>query len=316
VHTIEADLQKKYHRVEKLMGNRFELTVVSTNEEFAQASINKAIAEIRRIENLLTTFSNSSETAKINNAAGVHPVQVEQEVFDLIARSFRISHITQGAFDISYGSLDKRFWNFDQQMTSLPDAATAKKLVRLINYKNIILDTKHTTVFLKEKGMRIGFGGIGKGYAAERAKELLQKEGIKNGVVNASGDLTAWGYQPNGRSWTIGIASPENISHPFSSMNITDKAVATSGNYEKFVVIGGKRYSHTIDPKTGFPVSGIKSVTIICANAEIADALATPVMVMGVKAGINIINQLKHVACVVIDEDHKIYTSNNIKIVE
>lgn len=297
------------------MGNRFELTVVIHDEKSAQISIDKAIAEIKRIENLLTTFSNDSQTARINQAAGTHPVKVDKEVFDLIARSLRISSITQGAFDISYGSLDKRFWNFDQNMTSLPDKETAKKMVRLINYKNIILNAVETTVYLKEKGMRIGFGGIGKGYAAERAKYILQNEGIESGVVNASGDLTAWGYQPNGKTWTIGIASPENISHPFSSMNITDKAVATSGNYEKFVVINGKRYSHTIDPKTGFPVSGIKSVTIICSNAEVADALATPVMVMGVKPGLEMINQLQDVACVIIDEDHKLFTSNNIKIV-
>ena len=297
------------------MGNRFELTVVNSDESFAGSSIDKAIAEIRRIESLLTTFNNHSATAKINQAAGIQPVKVQREVFELIARSLRISAITQGAFDISYGSLDKSFWNFDQQMTSLPDKTTAKKMVRLINYKNIILDEEQTTVFLREKGMRIGFGGIGKGYAAERAKYILQKEGIKSGVVNASGDLTAWGFQPNGKPWTIGIASPQNISHPFSSMSITDKAVATSGNYEKFVTIAGKRYSHTIDPKTGFPVSGIKSVTIICPNAEIADALATPVMVMGVQVGLEMINQLQDVACVIIDEDHKIYTSDNIKIV-
>ena len=297
------------------MGNRFELTVVGHDEKFAQISIDKAIAEIKRIENLLTTFSNDSQTDRINQAAGTHPVKVDKEVFDLIARSLRISSITQGAFDISYGSLDKRFWNFDQNMTSLPGKETGKKMVRLINYKNIILNAVETTVYLKEKGMRIGFGGIGKGYAAERAKYILQNEGIESGVVNASGDLTAWGHQPNGKTWTIGIASPENISHPFSSINITDKAVATSGNYEKFVVINGKRYSHTIDPKTGFPVSGIKSVTIICSNAEVADALATPVMVMGVKPGLEMINQLQDVACVIIDEDHKLFTSNNIKIV-
>lgn len=297
------------------MGNRFEITAVCPDEKIALAAIDKAIAEIVRIEKLLTTFSNDSQTARINNAAGIKPVEVDKEVFDLIARSIRISTITQGAFDITYGSIDKRFWNFDQQMTTLPDKEVLKKAVALINYQNIVLDQHNTTVFLRRKGMRIGFGGIGKGYAAERAKLILQQEGVNAGVVNAAGDLTAWGYRPEGKPWTIGIASPENILHPFSSMNITGKAVATSGNYEKFVVIDGKKYSHTIDPKTGYPVSGIKSVTVICPNAEIADALATPVMVMGVKAGLDMINQLNDVECIVIDEDHKLYTSNNIKIV-
>jgi len=314
VQAIETRLEK-YHRVEKLMGNRFEFSIISADEQLARFAIEKVIKEIKRIEALLTTFNDDSQTALINEAAGLHPVKVDREVYDLIARSLRISVITQGAFDISYGSIDKRFWNFDQEMTSLPDKETAKKMVRLINYKNILLDDENCTVFLKEKGMRIGFGGIGKGYAAEKAKCLLQSLGIESGVVNASGDLTAWGCQPDGKQWTIGIASPQNIHHPFSTLNITDKAVATSGNYEKFVTIGGRRYSHTIDPKTGFPVSGIKSVTIICPNAEIADAMATPVMVMGVKVGLDMINQLKDVACIIIDEDHKLFTSNNIKIV-
>ena len=134
--------------------------------------------------------------------------------------------------------------------------------------------------------MRIGFGGIGKGYAAEKAKTILQQMGIKSGIVNAAGDLSAWGFQPNGEPWTIGIADPDATHHPFSSLNITNMAVATSGNYEKYVVIDGKKYSHTIDPKTGLPVSGIKSVTIIAPNAELADALATPVMVNGNKSRI------------------------------
>ena len=315
IEAIDSSLTL-HKRVAKLMGNRFELSVISGNESFAQCAIEKAIEEIKRIEKLFTTFSDDSQTALINASAGIQPVKVDKEVFDLIERSIKISAITQGAFDITYGSLDKRFWNFDQQMKALPDKIAAKKMVRLINYRNIILDHGNTTVFLKERGMRIGFGGIGKGYAADRAKYILQSEGIKSGVVNASGDLIAWGNQADGRTWTIGIASPENIHHPFSSMSITNKAVATSGNYEKFVIINGKKYSHTIDPKTGFPVSGIKSVTIICPNAELADALATPVMVMGINVGLNLINQLSDVECIIIDDNNKLYVSNNIKLVK
>lgn len=296
------------------MGNRFELTAVANNEEHAHKSLEQAVQEIQRIEALLTTYNDHSETAAINAAAGLQPIKVSAEVFQLIQRANKISAITQGAFDISYGSLDKRFWNFDQHMTSLPDKETARQSVRLINYKNIILDEAAQTVFLKEKGMRIGFGGIGKGYAAERAKAVLLQAGIQSGVVNAAGDLTAWGLQPDGEKWTVGIAAPDGTHHPFSGMQITDKAVATSGSYEKFVVINGKKYSHTIDPKTGFPVLGIKSVTIISPNAEIADAIATPVMVMGVKVGLDLINQLNGIECIIIDDDNKMYTSRNIKI--
>ena len=303
-----------YKKVMKLMGNRFEISVVAEDESWANKCIQEAVAEIRRIEKLFTTFDESSQTNLINRNAGIEPVKVDKEMFDLIERSKKISAITQGSFDITYGSIDKKLWNFDQSMTSLPDPITAKQLVRLINYQNVLLDEKEGTVFLKEKGMRIGFGGIGKGYAAERAKELLQKKGVESGVVNAAGDLTAWGFQANGKPWTIGIAHPEATKHAFSSLNITNTSVATSGNYEKFILIDGKKYSHTIDPKTGLPVSGIKSVTIISPNAEIADAMATPVMVMGIKVGMDMINQINGLACIIIDDHNTIYTSKNIHV--
>jgi FAD:protein FMN transferase len=302
-----------FKRTCKLMGNRFELSVVSANEKWANEKIDIGIAEIQRIESLLTTFSDDSETNWINKYAGIKPVPVSRETFNLIQRCLRISKLTQGAFDISYGSVDKRLWNFDQQMTALPDKETAKKMVQLVNYKNILLDDENCTVYLRETGMRIGFGGIGKGYAAERAKQVMKLHGVESGVVNASGDLTTWGLQPGGKQWTIAIANP-NASHEiFSYLNISDMAVATSGNYEKFIMIDGKKYSHTINPLTGLPVTGIKSVTIITTHAELADALATPVTIMGVNAGLDMINQMKDVEAVIIDDDDKLYTSKNIR---
>lgn len=303
-----------YSQTLRLMGNRFSITVVADDEAWAQERINAAIEEIRRIERLLTTFNDDSETNLINRNAGIIPVTVSDEIIALIQRSKRISAVTQGAFDITYGSIDKSLWNFDRNMTALPDTATARQLVRLINYRNVQVDEQNKTVLLKEKGMRIGFGGIGKGYAAEKAKALLQQLGVKSGVVNAAGDLTTWGHAPNGKPWTIGIADPGAAHHPFSYLNITNMAVATSGNYEKFVVIDGKKYSHTIDPKTGLPVSGIKSVTIICPNAEIADAMATPVMIMGKKVGLDLINQMNDIACILIDDNDKLFTSKNIRL--
>jgi FAD:protein FMN transferase len=311
VLTIAKGIHKK---VTKLMGNRFEISVVSDDEDFAANRIEKAVEEIQRIEKLLTTFDDNSQTNLINKNAGIAPVKVDREVFDIIQRSKRISEITQGAFDITYGSIDKSLWNFDKTMTALPDTATAKKLVRLINYRNVLLDEKKCTVLLSDKGMRIGFGGIGKGYAAERAKIILQENGIKSGIVNAAGDLIAWGSQPDGKPWTIGIADPNAVRNQFSSLDITDMAVATSGNYEKFVMIDGKKYSHTIDPKTGMPVTGIKSVTIICVNAEVADAMATPVMIMGIKVGLDLINQMKGIGCIIIDDNDTIHTSKNINL--
>lgn len=301
-----------HRRSMKLMGNRFEITVVGSDPVWAHRMIDIGVAEIQRIETLLTTYAENSETNLVNKHAGIGPVEVSRETFDLIKRSLRISEITQGAFDISYGSVDKKLWNFDAKMTQLPDAKTAKRMVRLINYRNILLDESAQTVFLKEKGMRIGFGGIGKGYAAEMAKKVLMEQGVEAGIVNASGDLTAWGYQPNGQPWTVGIVNPNLSGQVFSYMNVTNMAIATSGNYEKFVMINGKKYSHTIDPRTGLPVRGIKSVTIITLNAEIADAMATPVTIMGIKAGLDMVNQIKDMEAIVIDDNDIIYSTKNL----
>lgn len=304
--------KKVFSKSLKLMGNRFQLSAVAYNETFANHCIDAAIEEIRRIEKLLTTFSEESETANINRNAGIEPVKVSEETFNIIERSIRISKLTQGAFDITYGSVDKRIWNFDTTMQALPDKQTAKKMVRLVNYRNIILDKKNTTVFLKEHGMRIGFGGIGKGYAAERARHVMQSMNMDSGIVNASGDLTVWGFQPNGEAWTIGIVNPNMAGEIFSYMKVTNMAIATSGNYEKYVMIDGKKYSHTINPRTGLPVTGIKSVTILTTNAEIADAMATPVMIMGIEAGLDMINQMKDIEAIIIDDNDRVYKSNNI----
>jgi thiamine biosynthesis lipoprotein len=300
---------KKVFKVRtKLMGNQFEISVVATEEDRAIKRINEAV------EKRLTTFSDCSETNLINQNAGIAPVAVSDETYQLIERSIRISALTQGAFDITYGSIDKSLWNFDTTMNALPDKVTAKQMVKLINYRNIMLDKEKRTVFLKEAGTRIGFGGIGKGYAAEMAKKIMIQNGVESGIVNASGDLTAWGLQPNGEEWTIGIADPNIVGQVFSFIKITGLAVATSGNYEKFILIDGKKYSHTINPRTGLPVSGIKSVTIITTNAEIADAMATPVTIMGVKAGLGMINQIKDIEAIIVDDHDKVYTSANIHI--
>lgn len=296
------------------MGNHFEITVVGRDAQWANEKIELGVKEIQRIEKLLTTYAEDSETNLINASAGIVPVKVSEEIILLIERALRISNITQGAFDISYGSADKSLWNFDTTMTSLPSREIAKQSVRLINYKNIIIDKEASTVFLKQQGMRIGFGGIGKGYAAEQAKNVMRAAGVENGVVNASGDLTTWGLMPDGNKWTIGIVHPEMASSVFSYMNVSGLSVATSGNYEKYIMIDGVKYSHTINPKTGLPVTGIKSVTIVSTNAEVADAMATPVMIMGIEAGLNMINQIKDIEAIVIDDNNTLYATKNIKL--
>ena len=307
-------MQQIFSRKQRLMGNAFEISVVGEDPDLGNQQIEAAITEIQRVEALLSTYQDASDTNQINRSAGIEPVCVHAETLALISRSLKISHLTQGAFDITYGSIDKRLWNFDKTMTALPDAEMAKQSVHLINYKNILLNKEARTVMLKHKGMRIGFGGIGKGYAADKARTLLKEMGVGAGIVNASGDMAVWGQQPDGRPWTVGIADPNNAHQIFSYLEISDMAVATSGNYEKFVFIDGEKYSHTIDPKTGLPVRGIKSVTIFSPMAEVADAMATPVTVMGIRAGLNMVDQIKGVECIIIDDNDTIYCSKNINL--
>ncbi len=301
-----------FQRTDLLMGNRFDLGVVAENAAEAKEGLAEAVLEIKRIEGLLTTFNESSQTYLINENAGISPVEVDQEVFDLITRAQKISRLTQGAFDLSYGSLDKRFWNFDQQMTELPSRKKMAESVRLIDYQAIELDTENRTVFLRNKGMRIGFGGIGKGYAADQAKKRLKQLGFLHGVVNASGDMSAWGMNEQGMPWKVAIVDPDNSNQTVADFDLTNAAVATSGNYEKFVLIDGKKYSHTINPKTGFPIQGIKSVSVFAPMAELADALTTPIAVMGVEVGLDLVNQLNGIFCVIIDDDNRVYQSNKI----
>lgn len=300
----------------KLMGNQFEFYALSENEGLGKEQIACAVDEVKRIEKLFTTYSDDSVTNEVNRSAGIEPVEVPDEFFNLVFRAQKISILTQGYFDLSYGSLDKDFWNFNQSLTKFPDPKEAKKSVHLIDYRNIILDNEKKTIFLKNKGMRIGFGGIGKGYAADCAKRVMIETGVDNGIVSASGDLNAWGYQEDGSPWTVGIANPNLKHHFFSTLNITNKSIATSGNYEKFVKINNQLYSHTINPKTGYPIKGIKSVTIITTNAELADAMTTPVNILGVAGGLNLINQLKGIECILVDDVNKLFLSNNIKLVK
>ena len=271
-----------------------------------------AINEIRRIEKLISSWDNNSQTSKINLNAGIKPIKVDKELFDLISRSIKISNLTQGAFDISYASLDK-VWYFDKKMLKMPSEEEIKKSVSKVGFNNIVLDKKNQTVFLKNKGMKIGFGAIGKGYAADMAKLILLKNNVKSGIINASGDLTAWGEKPSGEDWMVAIVNPLKKSNVFSWLPIKNKAVVTSGNYERFIKFNGKLYSHIIDPRTGYPSEGLLSVTIFSENAELADALATSVYVLGEEIGVDLINQLNGIDCIIINNKNEIIKSKNIE---
>jgi len=295
------------------MGSRFDVTVVAKDTIEVNTYIDLAVSEITRIEKLISSWDSKSQTSQINRNTGIKPVIVDKELFDLIGRALAISQLTDGAFDISYASMD-RVWKFDGSMTEMPSDVNIRRSLEKVGYKSIVLDANESSVFLREKGMKIGFGAIGKGYATDKAKALLIEKGVSSGIINASGDMNTWGNQVNGEDWKVAITNPLDKNKAFALLPITNGAVVTSGNYEKQVTFNGKRYSHIIDPRTGYPSSGIISVTVFTPKAELADALATSVFVMGKDVGLNRINQLPNIECIIIDDKGNLYTSNNIQI--
>ncbi|WP_456379383.1 FAD:protein FMN transferase [Lutibacter sp.] len=305
--------QQVHKKTLKLMGSRFDISVVENDSLKAHEHINTAINEITRIEKLISSWDKNSQTSEINKNAGIKPVKVSTELFNLIQRSLAISKLTDGAFDISYASMDK-IWKFDGSMKIMPSTESVKSSVSKVGYQNIILNKKNQTVFLKLKGMKIGFGGVGKGYAADKTKKLLISKGVVAGIINASGDMNTWGKQPNGDAWKVAITNPMNKNKAFALLPISNGAVVTSGNYEKYVTFNSIRYSHIIDPRTGYPTTGILSVSVFAPKAELADALATSVFVMGTEVGIDRINQLNNIECIIIDDKGKVHTSKNINI--
>ena len=306
--------ERKYvtvHKTQKLMGSRFDITVVALNEEIGYINIDEAVSEITRIEKLISSWDPESETAMVNKNAGVKPVKVSLELFNLIERAKQISEITDGAFDISYSSMDE-IWKFDGSMKNEPTEEEILNAIAKVGYQKIILNPEEHTVFLKRKGMKISFGAIGKGYAADKAKKLLVSKQVVAGIINASGDLTTWGTKASGKKWLIGIANPLSKEKIFSWLPIVESSVATSGNYEKFVILDGMKYSHIIDPRTGYPSRGVNSVTIFNKSAELCDALATAVFILGKDDGVALINQLPATEVILVDGNNKIHKSSGI----
>jgi FAD:protein FMN transferase len=305
--------QITHKRKLSMLGSPFEMTVVAKDTVQGNEFIDLAIAEVKRIEYLISDWIPTTQISQVNQNAGIKAVKVDKEVYKLVERAIKVSQITSGAFDISYASMDK-IWKFDGSMKVMPTEEAIKKSVSKIGYKNIILDPKEQTIFLKNVGMKLGLGGIGQGYIADKVKELLFSKGCTSGIVNVSGDINAWGKQPDGKPWTVGIVNPLNKNKIFATFPLENNAVETSGSYEKYVVFNGIRYSHIIDPRTGYPAQGVVSVSVFAKQTEIADALATGIFVLGVDVGLDLVNQLKGIECIIVDDKGKIHSSKGIDI--
>lgn len=294
------------------MGSAFELLIVDQDESWARALLQQGVAEIKRIEYLLTEFKPDSTTSRLNQNAGIQPIRVEPEVYELLERCLHISRLSQGAFDITVGPL-KKLYNFKKGSVLLPERETLQKTLSKVGFHYIHLLEDHQ-VMLEQTQMHLSFAAIGKGYAADQVRKLWLKSGVQHAVINASGDLSIIGTRADGSPWKVGISNPDQPAEMLFHLPLQMGSVATSGDYEQYFIKDGIRYSHNLNPLTGRPLSGIKSVTVFCSSAELCDALATAVYVMGVEVGLHFINQLPQTHCLIIDDQNKVFYSNNINL--
>lgn len=286
---ISCTPQKKtYRKSAVIMDTLVTITVVADSEEVAEASIDAAFDEIRRLEELLSFWTEDSEIAAIYHNAGVKPVKVSPETLEVIERSIDIADKTGGAFDPTVGPV-MRLWDFREK--KIPASEEIEVRLGLVDYRKIEVDRENSTAFLRQKGMSFDTGGIAKGYAVDKAVEVLKKRGIKSGLVAIAGDIRGFGP----KTWRIGIRNPrperegEDI---LAVMGLRDEAISTSGDYERFFDKDGKRYHHLLDPKTGLPAHGAWSVSVVAEEATITDGFSTGVFVLGPEEGIQLLENL------------------------
>ncbi len=289
------------------MGTRIEILVPKKHYDMAAKII---FHTFRDVDARMSEWKPSSPLAAINHAAGIKPIPIPKDLFQLIQKSITIAQLSNGAFDPSWAAL-WGVWNFKKHRK--PSLQEIRSKLPLINYKLIQLDPKKNTVFLPKKGMKLGLGAIAKGYALKLSAEQLHKKGLHNFLLSSGGQILASGLR-NGRKWRIGIRDPRGkIRDYFAVLKVTNTSISTSGDYERFFFLNGKRYHHIIDPKTGFPARGIRSVTTICPDATLADALSTAIMVLGPKKGLALASQLKNVEAVIVDQHGHILRTKGTK---
>jgi len=277
-------------RAQFLMGTLVEITAVASSDAVAQASLTAGFQEIRRLENLLSTWIETSELSRVNQAAGLKPVAVSAETFDLLRRALEVAEYTEGGFNIAIGPA-VRLWNIPEA-PRIPAARELDIAAQYVDYRRIHLDPTRRTVFLEKPGMRIDIGGIGKGFAAEKAAAVMREIGATGGLVGVAGDLRTFGRRADGTAWPIGMQHPREAGKILATLDATDEAVSTSGDYERYFMQDGVRYHHILDPKTLQPARLCQSVTIIAPDATTADALATGVFVMGPVRGLALAERL------------------------
>jgi len=280
-----------YKKTKPLMDTVVSITVVSGSGAAADQAIDRAFAAIDRFGSLIDFFSDKSELTLINRNAGIKPTVVSPDTADVIEKAVSVSKRSWGAFDATIGPVS-RLWDFHEKIR--PDDGAIKKYLPLVGYRDIIIDRQKSTVFLRKKGMLMDLGGIAKGYAADLAVDSLRQAGIAAGIVAVAGDIRTFGTKPDGEAWNIGIKNPRQKGESddvLAEIRLSGKAVSTAGDYERFFIEKGRRYHHLLDPKTGYPAEGCRSVTVIADRGVYSDAFSTAVFILGPEKGMSLLRE-------------------------
>lgn len=298
-------------RAQMHMGTLVTITSVARSEAVAQAAATAGFAEIRRLEEILSTWIPTSELSRVNASAGVTPVHVSPETLTVVRRAMQVAEMTGGGFNIAIGpAVDA--WNMIEGQR-IPTESELDALRPLLTLQAVRADIRAQTIFLEKSGMRIDVGGIGKGYAADRAVDALRGAGATAGVVALSGDIKTFGRLPDGKMFPIGIQHPRKDGSVLAWIDLQDEAISTAGDYERFFERDGVRYHHILDPRTLQPAHGCQSVTVIAREGVWADGLDTGIFVMGPELGMRLVETLPDVEAIIVDADGRLLVSSGLK---
>ena len=293
------------------MGTLVTITAVARSEAEGQAAATAGFAEIHRLEELLSTWIPTSELSRVNTSAGVMPVHVSPETLTVVQRAMQVAEMTDGGFNIAIGpAVDA--WNVTEGQ-QIPTEAELDALRPLVDLQAVHVDVREQTIFLEKTGMRIDVGGIGKGFAADRAVEALWEAGAIAGVVALSGDIKTFGHLPDGKMFPVGIQHPREDQSVLAWVELQDEAISTAGDYERFFERDGVRYHHILDPRTLQPARSCQSVTVIAREGVWADGLDTGIFVMGPERGMELVEQLPDVEAIIVDAKGRLLVSSGVK---
>lgn len=281
------------------MGTLVEITVAHRSEEIARAAIKDAMEELHRADDLMSSYRPESTISRINRQASSGKVHVEEEVFRLLQEAVSIGRQSGGAFDVTILPVAE-LWDFNRD-GKIPDGASLAKNVKLVGYQNIEFDQDGHSVGFKKEGMGLDLGGIAKGWAVDRAMERIAARGVRNAIIDAGGDLRISGARPGRGFWRIGVQHPREPGQLLATFELSDTAIVTSGDYERFFISDGVRYHHILDPATGQPARGCRSVTVLAPTAAEADACATAAFVLGPEKGIAFLRERSGVRGLIVD---------------